>query len=154
MRDSMVIYRSFFEAVKELDKETQSDIYNAIFDYGLNRNEVELKGVAKTIFTLIKPNIDSNIKKYESGIKPKVNKKISKAEANNKQSRSKTEAKDKPMYNVDVNEECISGDVECVLNNENDNVNVIFNKKSLSKIDLNFEDFGFLVSRHPCSESL
>jgi hypothetical protein len=128
MRDSMVIYRSFFEAVKELDKETQSDIYNAIFDYGLNRNEVELKGVAKTIFTLIKP---------------KVNKKISKAEANNKQSRSKTEAKDKPMYNVDVNEECISGDVECVLNNENDNVNVIFNKKSLSKIDLNFEDFGF-----------
>ncbi len=124
----MVIYRSFFEAVKELDKETQSDIYNAIFDYGLNRNEVELKGVAKTIFTLIKP---------------KVNKKISKAEANNKQSRSKTEAKDKPMYNVDVNEECISGDVECVLNNENDNVNVIFNKKSLSKIDLNFEDFGF-----------
>ncbi len=42
MRESTVFYRSFYEAIKELDAELQSEVYSAIFEYALNFNEVEL----------------------------------------------------------------------------------------------------------------
>ncbi len=42
MRESTVFYRSFYEAIKELDADTQAQVYSAIFEYALNFNEVEL----------------------------------------------------------------------------------------------------------------
>jgi hypothetical protein len=65
----MIFYRSFFEAMRGLDHKTKSILYEAIFDYGLNFQEPELTGVAKTIWTLIKPNLDANIRKFENGSK-------------------------------------------------------------------------------------
>jgi hypothetical protein len=106
MRESTVFYRSFYEAIKELDADTQAQVYSAIFEYALNFTEVELKGVAKTVFTLIKPQLDANQKRYENGNKPKVKQVISKQEAKPKQDISKVEA------NVNVND------------NVNENVNV------------------------------
>jgi hypothetical protein len=105
-RDSMVFYRSFYEAIKELSKEQQGEIYNAIFSYGLDFTEPNLSGVSKTVWTLIKPQIDANIRRYNNGNKPKNKQNISKTEAKPKQEASKTEA------NVNVNV------------NVNDNVNV------------------------------
>lgn len=67
MYDSMVFYRSFYEAIKALDKETQADVYNAIFAYGLDEKEEELSPIAKAIFTLIKPQIDANNRRKENG---------------------------------------------------------------------------------------
>lgn len=61
MRDSIIFYRSFHEAIKELDLKSQAIIYNAIFEYSLNFNEIELSGIPKTIFTLIKPQLDELI---------------------------------------------------------------------------------------------
>ena len=81
MRESTIIYRSFYDAIIELPKETQAEVWNAIFEYSLNFKLVELKGLAKTIFTLIKPQLDANIKRYENGNKPKQKQKISKTEA-------------------------------------------------------------------------
>lgn len=100
MRESMIIYRSFFEAIKELTKEQQADVWNAVYELGLNNNEVQLTGISKTIFTLIKPQIEANIKKYINGKKPKTKPKESKTEAKNKQTISKTEGN----VNVNVNE--------------------------------------------------
>jgi hypothetical protein len=99
MRESMIIYRSFFEAIKELPKEQQADVWNAVYELGLNNNEVQLTGISKTIFTLIKPQIEANIKKYINGKKPKTKPKESKIEAKNKQTKSKTEGN----VNVNVN---------------------------------------------------
>jgi hypothetical protein len=99
MRESMIIYRSFFEAIKELPKEQQADVWNAVYELGLNNKEVQLTGISKTIFTLIKPQIEANIKKYINGKKPKTKPKESKTEAKNKQTRSKTEGN----VNVNVN---------------------------------------------------
>lgn len=113
MRESTVFYRSFYEAIKELDAELQSEVYSAIFEYALNFNEVELKGVAKTVFTLIKPQLDANQKRFENGNKPKVKQVISKQEAKPKQVTSKVEA------NVNVNENVN----ENVNANDNENVN-------------------------------
>ena len=62
MRESMIIYRSFFEAIKELPKEEQADVWNAVYELGLNNKEVQLTGISKTIFTLIKPQIEANVK--------------------------------------------------------------------------------------------
>jgi hypothetical protein len=123
MRDSMVIYRSFFDAIKDLDKNTQAEVWNAVFEYGMNFKETDLQGVSKAIFTLIKPNIDANIRKYENGNKPKVKQEISKPEANTKLEVSKPEANTKAMYNVDVDKECIKVDAVCIIENENKNVN-------------------------------
>lgn len=104
-RDSMVIYRSFFEAISELKKEDQATVWNAVFELGFNFKKVQLSGMAKTIFTLIKPQIEANIKKWENGKKRKQDK--SKNEAKYKQKESKT------LANVNVN--------------VNDNVNVSVN---------------------------
>jgi len=69
MRDLMIFYRSFYEALKELPKENQLELYNAIFEYSLDFKEVELSGLSKTIFTLIKPQLEANNKRYENGAK-------------------------------------------------------------------------------------
>ena len=116
MRESTVFYRSFYEAIKELDADTQAQVYSAIFEYALNFTEVELKGVAKTVFTLIKPQLDANQKRYENGNKPKVKQIISKQEAKPKQDVSKVQA------NVNVND------------NVNENVNVNDNENVNAKV--------------------
>lgn len=69
MRDSMIFYRSFYEALTELEPTDKAALYDAIFSYGMNFQEPELKGLQKTIWKLIKPNIDANIKKYKDGNK-------------------------------------------------------------------------------------
>ena len=69
MRNSFIFYRSFYESIKELTPEQQSEVYTAVFEYSLNQNEVELSGISKAIFTLIKPQLDANLKRYENGSK-------------------------------------------------------------------------------------
>lgn len=101
-RDSMIFYRSFYEAIKELSKEQQGEIYNAIFSYGLDFTEPILTGVSKTVWTLIKPQIDANIRRYNNGKKEKNKRNESKTEAKQKQEVSKTEAN--VNVNVNVNE--------------------------------------------------
>lgn len=96
MRNSIIFYRSFYDAIKELDPKIQAVVYNAIFEYSLNFNEVALNGLPKTIFTLIKPQLDANNKRFDNGKKggkkpnqdvtepePKPNQNITKTEANN-----------------------------------------------------------------------
>lgn len=103
-RDSMIFYRSFYEAVKELSKEQQGEIYNAIFSYGLDFTEPNLSGVSKTVWTLIKPQIDANIRRYNNGKKEKNKRNESKTEAKQKQEVSKTEANVNDNVNVNEND--------------------------------------------------
>ena len=97
-RDSMIIYRSFYEAIKELPKENQAEVWGAIYELGLNGNLQELTGISKTIFTLIAPQLEANFKKFVNGSKPKTKQNESKSEAKLKQNESKSEA------NVNVND--------------------------------------------------
>jgi len=95
MRDTMIFYRSFYEAIKELPPENKIEVYDAIFSYSLDFSEPDLSGISKTIFTLIKPQLDANIKRFENGKKPKQKQKESETEAKQKQKESETEAKQK-----------------------------------------------------------
>jgi hypothetical protein len=112
-RESMIIYRSFFEAIKDLPKENQAEVWNAIFEYGLDFKEPKLKGISNTIFTLIKPQLDANINRYNNGSKPKQ--KISKTEAKNKQKISKEEANVNDNVNNNKNNTFIKPSLQEVL---------------------------------------
>ena len=123
-RDSMVIYRSFYDAIKELPEKNQLEILKQIFEFGLDGIESELTGLSKTIWILIKPNLEANRTKWESGCKAKQKQKRSKTKAKPKQERSETEANVDVDVDVDVNE------------NENEDVNVDVNEDVKVKIDL------------------
>lgn len=116
MRDSTIIYRSFYEAIIELPEKNQAEVWKAIFEYSLNFEEIELTGLSKTIFTLIKPQLEANIKRYQNGLKPK-NKK-SKTEAKPKQKTSETLTKEKGNHNPNENQ------------HQNKNVDVDDNEKN------------------------
>lgn len=92
MRNSMVFYRSFYEAICELSPDIQAEVYNAIFSYSLNFLEPELSGMSKTIWFLIKPQLDANIRKFHNGKQPKQKQEVSKTEAKQKQNISKIQA--------------------------------------------------------------
>lgn len=103
MRDTMIFYRSFYEAIKELPLDTQGELYNALFSYGLDFIEPELKGISKTVWILIKPQIDANIRKYHNGKIEKTKQSVSKKEAKDKQNVSKVEANVNDNVNDNVN---------------------------------------------------
>ena len=103
MKDSFIFYRSFYESIKNLDKDIQIEIYNAICEYSLNDELMELSPIANAIFTLIKPNIDNATKRYNASVengkkggRPKKEKNLEKPNNNLK------ETKTKPNQNLDV----------------------------------------------------
>jgi len=123
----MVIYRSFYDAIKELPEKNQLEILKQIFEFGLDGIESELTGISKTIWILIKPNLEANRTKWESGCKAKKKQSRSKAEAKPKQEVSETEA------NVDVDE------------NEDVNVDV---KVKKDKFDLSvYQDYAPIIRK-------
>lgn len=109
MRDSFIFYRSFYESIKEIPKENQLKVYEALFEYALNQNEVKLLGIEKAIFSLIKPQLDANQNKYENGCKggrPKT-----KIKPNNNQNKTK----EKPNYNpMKMNNENVNDNVTAI----------------------------------------
>lgn len=90
-RDSFIFYRSFFEAAQPLESQDKLALFEAITTYALNQTITELTPIAKAMFTLIKPQLDANHKRYENGGKggrpktdtePKDNQDETKSKAN------------------------------------------------------------------------
>lgn len=69
MRDSMVFYRSWFDAARNLNPKDFKAAILAVADYGMADKEPELSGFAESFFTMAKPFIDVNTKRYENGKK-------------------------------------------------------------------------------------
>ena len=80
-RDSMIIYRSFYEAIKELPKENQAEVWSAVYELGLNNKTIQ----------------------FVNGSKPKTKHIESKSEAKPKQEISKSEANVNDNVNDNVN---------------------------------------------------
>lgn len=131
MRDSCIFYRSFFESINELPDANKLEIYNAIFSYSLNFNEPVLTGLSKSIFTLIKPQLDANIKRFNNGLQPKDKQVKSKTEAKHKQSRSKVKANNNVNNNDNVNQNV----------NENNNYNENIGETPKTPMELKFDEF-------------
>ena len=69
MRDSVVFYRSFYEAIKKLPADQFKASALAILEYGLDGKEPETDGIERTVFCMAKPQIDANNRRYENGTK-------------------------------------------------------------------------------------
>lgn len=70
MTDSFVFYRSFAEALDELEPEQYQSAARAIMRYALDGKEPEeLTGGAKITFIMAKPIIDANAQRRENGAK-------------------------------------------------------------------------------------
>lgn len=67
MADGFIFYASFYEAISELDNESQLKVYQAVCAYALTGEEPEITGVASAMFKLMKPQIDANTKRRENG---------------------------------------------------------------------------------------
>lgn len=128
----MVFYRSFYEAMKQLEPQTKSDVFDAILEFGLNGNEIELNGIAKTVFILIKPQLTANIKRYENGMQPKR-----KRNANEKQNESRHET------NENANENANDNDNENEDNKQHTKRKEKFEAPVLEEVKLFFSENGY-----------
>lgn len=100
-RDSMIFYRSFYESLNGLDSIIKAEVYDAIFSYGLDFQDPTFTNeIARALFTLIRPQLDANLKRFTNGMKPKTKQVESKTEAKPKQNKSEPEAN----VNVNVND--------------------------------------------------
>jgi hypothetical protein len=128
-RDSMIFYRSFYESLNGLDSVIKAEVYDAIFSYGLDFTDPTFTNeIARALFTLIKPQLDANLKRFNNGLKQKTKQVESKTEAKPKQIKSEPEA------NVNVN--------------VNDNVNN--NKKNIEERKKDFyATLSIFVSEYP-----
>ncbi len=157
-RDSFVTYRSFYEAVKSLDYETIGKVYVAINEYALDHNEVECEGIIKTIFTLIKPQLEASFQKAISGSKggkvsksqsseeleDKEERNISALEANPKQNGSKTKANSKQtLSKQEANSKQTASNANA---NVNANVNVNVNANVNDDLDIENKIISLLSS--------
>ena len=116
-RKSCVFYKSFYDSIKELDMQDQVKIYNAIFEYEFENKEVELNGIAKSISTLILPQLEANNTKYENGCKGGRPKNQNKTKTKPKNNLDETKTKPNDNENDNDNEK------------ENDNIKEKINKK-------------------------
>ena len=136
-KDSFIFYRSFFEAIDTLPRDIQGEIYRAIVRYGITGEETEcLKPIARSLFILMKPQIDANTSRYENGCKggrPKAGGEDEKPNGNQTETKPKpngnqTETKPKPNGNQTETERKPNRnqtETERKPNdNDNDNVNV------------------------------
>ena len=102
VRDAVVFYRSFADAIRGLPAEEFKACALAIIDYGLDGTIPEGNGIEKVVFSLAKAQIDANNRKYlngKSGGRPLSDKtKSNQTEQNQNQTkpnRNQTEPKEK-----------------------------------------------------------
>lgn len=125
-RESFIFYKSFYNSIKELDPQDQVQIYNAIFKFQFENELVELKGIAKSIFTLIIPQLEANNKRYKNGCKggaPKGNQNAIKKQPKNNLETTKKQPNENVNDNVNVNDN----------ENVNDNIKENIKRKNFIK---------------------
>lgn len=58
-RNQFTFYRSYYEALKHLNKRDRAEVLMAVISYALDEEVHSLSGVPLSVFTLIKPTLDS-----------------------------------------------------------------------------------------------
>ena len=61
-KNKFTFKRSYFEAIDQMPKESQLDIYKAVANYALNGEVTNLKDSAGAVFNLIRASIDEQKK--------------------------------------------------------------------------------------------
>lgn len=85
-RAGFFFYRAIYDSVSQLKKREKAVIYEAIFAYALDMEEPNMEGwsdTEKAIWTLAKPMLDNDLRRFENGCKggaPKGNSNAQKSE--------------------------------------------------------------------------
>ena len=66
-RSSFVFYDSFYLGTKDLPDSDRLAVYDAVIKYAIEGETTPLNNLQNAIFSLIKPQIDANNKKYKNG---------------------------------------------------------------------------------------
>lgn len=74
---ALLFFSSYYDAIQDLKPMQQLEAYNAIFQYAFYGTEPKLSKTVKPLWTLIKPTIDSSMKKRADGSKGGRSKKTS-----------------------------------------------------------------------------
>jgi hypothetical protein len=129
IKDSFIFYRSFAEAIYNLpDTQTRDNIMQAIIKFVLDGQDSDLQGIEKIVFTLIKPQLEANNKRYENG------KKGGRPRLKNKPKENLGETETKPNENVNHNEN------HNYNYNENDNENYNYNYNENENNNVNYNE--------------
>ena len=110
---SFTFWRSYYDAAKGLTDKQRLAFFDAVIQYGMDGEEIELEGVVKSMFILVKPTLSKSEKRAKAGAIGGA----SKCETNAKQTPSKSEAKSKqtlskPQANTKQTASHISDDIE------------------------------------------
>lgn len=112
-RNSFVFYRSFLDAIEDLEEAEQLKAFWYIAQYGLDGLEPDEKSPARAVFKSTKAQIDANYKRYQNGTKggrpktekePNDNQTITKRKPSHNQAITKAEPNVNDNVNVNVND--------------------------------------------------
>ena len=145
-RETFVFYKDWLNVIRDLPSEVQLEVYQAITEYAIYGNLIELKPLAKVAFGFVKQTIDRDTQKYISisekrseagkrGGRPLKNNELK--ENNEKQKKQLLSEKNKKS--------------NCPLN-DNDNVNdndISFLEKKKQKSDVAVSDLENENSESP-----
>ena len=65
-RETFVFYKDWLNVIRDLPSEVQLEVYQAIAEYAIYGNLIELKPLAKVAFGFVKQTIDRDTQKYIS----------------------------------------------------------------------------------------
>lgn len=108
-RDQFTFYRSYYEALKHLPKRDRADVLMAVIGYALDEEIPKLSGVPLSVFTLIRPTLDSGRNKAKNRLnKQKTNQEQTgtKQEQNGKEGESESEREGEKELEREVESEC------------------------------------------------
>lgn len=122
-RETFIFYRSFRDAFNALDKDVRLRMYEAVINYGLDLVEPHFEGIEKVLWTLIRPQLEANNKRFENGCKggaPMGNQNARKQPKDNRETTKKQPRNNQKQPNNN--------------NNNNNNVNDIRTLKTSFKV--------------------
>jgi len=107
--NSITFYRSFFEAIKNLNDEQRLKLYDAIFEYQFEQKNINFDdAILQSFWILIQPNIDASNSKRLAGAKggrPKKSKQKASFSKNKNLAFQKSKSKEEEEEEEEVEEE-------------------------------------------------
>ena len=150
-RDTFVFYKDWSNVIRDLPREVQLEVYQAIAEYAIYGNLIELKPLAKVAFGFVKQTIDRDTQKYisikekrkEAGAKggrPLKNKDLEESKEKQKnQLVFEKSKKSKSPLNVNVNVNDNVNDISFLEKKKQKSVCVNFGEKEKKEEALNAE---------------
>lgn len=111
-REQFTFYRSYYESLKNLPKRDQTAVLMAVIGYALDETEPALSGVPLSVFTLIRPTLDSGRNKAKN--------RMNKRGTNEGQSENKQETNQEQTRKEGEKEKEKEGESEIEVEGEND----------------------------------